>query len=33
LYLQSQHTLSVDLLSIDEAASYIVALASGGNGD
>jgi shikimate kinase len=33
LYLQSQHTLSADLLSIDEAASYIVALASGGNGD
>lgn len=33
LYLQSQHTLSVDSLSVDEAASYIVALASGGNGD
>lgn len=33
MYLQSQHTLSVDLLSVDEAASYIVALASGGNRD
>ncbi len=33
LYLQSQHILSVSLLSVDEAASYIVALASGGIGD
>lgn len=33
LYLQSQHTLNVDSLSILEAASYIVALASSGNGD
>ncbi len=33
LYLQSQHTLSVDSLSVDQAASYIVALASGRNGD
>lgn len=33
LYLQSDHTLSVDSLTVDQAASYIVALASGGNGD
>lgn len=33
LYLQSQHILSVDSLSVDVAASYIVALASGRNGD
>lgn len=33
LYVQSQHTLSVDLLSVDEAAASIVALASGRNGD
>jgi len=33
LYLQSHHTLSVDLLSVDETAAYIVALASGRNGD
>jgi len=33
LYLQSQHTLSVDSVTIDEAASYIVALASSGNRD
>lgn len=33
LYLQADHTLSVDLLSIDEVASYIVALATGGAGD
>lgn len=33
LYLQSQHILSVDSLSVDGAASYIVALASGRNGD
>lgn len=33
LYVQADHTLSVDSLSVDEVASYIVALASGGNGD
>ena len=33
LYLQSQYTLSVDSLSVDEAASYIVALASGRDGN
>ncbi len=33
LYLQADHTLSVDLLSRDEVASYIVALATGGTGD
>jgi shikimate kinase len=33
IYLQANHTLSVDLLSPDAAASYIVALASRGTGD
>lgn len=33
LYLQSQHTLSVDSLSEAEVVSYIVALASGGTRD
>jgi shikimate kinase len=33
LYLQADHALSVDLLSVDEVASYIVALATGGTGD
>lgn len=32
-YLQANHTLSVDLLSPEETASYIVALASRGTGD
>jgi shikimate kinase len=33
LYLQSQHTLSVDSMTVEAAASYIVALASGRNRD
>jgi shikimate kinase len=33
IYLQANHTLSVDLLSPEDAASYIVALASRGTGD
>lgn len=33
LYLQADHTLSVDLLSVDEVATYIVALATGGARD
>jgi shikimate kinase len=33
LYLQADHTLSVDSLSVDEVASYIVALATGGTED
>jgi len=33
IYLQANHTLSVDLLSPEAAASYIVALASRGTGD
>ena len=33
LYLQANHTVSVDLMSPEEVASYIVALASARNGD